>query len=489
MICIPIVATSMDSAMIEIARACKEPADLIELRLDYLEDEVDVGALLQAARLPCIATCRPVREGGCYRGEEKKRLALLKLAAEAGAAYVDVEHDALANLTLPGNVKVIASYHNFDETPQNLAEIVKMLAALPCDIIKFVTLANKLTDNLKIWEALKACAKPAISFCMGELGEVSRVLALRQGSLLTFGSLAQGKESAPGQILARDLAELYRVKAITAKTALYAVVGNPIAHSISPEIHNAAFAALKMDAVYLRFRVDNLAEFLHDFEVLKLQGISVTIPHKDAALKASATVEPLAQKTRAVNTLTRTNSGWEGDNTDWQASLQVVQNAADRIGLSLKGANALLLGAGGAARGIACGLLEAGCKLTIANRTHSRAKELAQEFGAEVIALEEAYRGNFQVVANSTSVGMHPHEDATPVDAAVFHEGMVAFDAVYNPRRTLMLQQAEARGAAIADGVAMFVGQAARQFEIWTGRDAPLEVMEKIVVARLTRDD
>jgi 3-dehydroquinate dehydratase/shikimate dehydrogenase len=322
---------------------------------------------------------------------------------------------------------------------------------------------------------------------MGELGEVSRVLAPRLGSLLTFGALEAGRESAPGQLTARDLAELYRVRTITDATALYAVVGDPVAHSVSPEIHNTAFRETGLDAAYLRFRVADLAAFLATVRPLALQGLSVTIPHKQAALAASAEVDPLARQAGAVNTLTRTPQGWRGENTDIYGALQALSAAAREGGIELAGAPALLLGAGGAARGIACALQEAGCRLTIANRTAERAARLAEEFGAEAVELADAHRGRYAVVANSTSVGMHPHEEATPIAAEVFGPGMVAFDAVYNPRETRMLREARERGAAIADGVAMFVGQAVRQFELWTGRAAPVAAMERVVVERLTR--
>ncbi|MHC4884280.1 MAG: shikimate dehydrogenase [Planctomycetota bacterium] len=487
MICIPITATSMEAALDQIARACQEPADLLELRLDYIERDLDVTTLLRSSSLPCIVTVRPVRDGGNFSGSEEDRFALLREADRAGAAYLDVEYDVLDAFGLADTATLIASYHNFEETPVDLPAIIKGIEALPCDIVKFATMGTRLTDNLAVWKAMAACRKPVIGLCMGELGEVSRVLAHRQGGLLTFGSLEAGRESAPGQQTARDLAELYRVKGITEATALYAVVGNPIGHSVSPEIHNSAFRAQHRDAAYLRFRVEDLAKFLQDFECLGLRGLSVTIPHKDAALKAATRVEPVAAKIQTVNTLTRIEGGWEGDNTDWKGSIDAIRNAAARAGLNLNGARALLLGAGGAAKGIAYGLQEAGCTLVIANRTRSKAEALAEELGAEVVDLANAHRQAFDVVANSTSMGMHPHEDASAIDAQVFHPGMVAFDAVYNPRETKMLREAKAAGAEVADGVEMFVGQAIRQYERWTGDTAPREIMEAIVVKRLSK--
>ncbi|MFH0910545.1 MAG: shikimate dehydrogenase [Planctomycetota bacterium] len=487
MICIPIVASTQVEALLSIHRANAEPADLLEIRLDYIRGAMDVGALLAAAEKPCIMTCRRASDGGLFQGEEARRRALLEEGARLGAAYVDVEADVLPFFRPQGRARVIASYHNLSETPPDLQRRVSDMETLPCDVVKFATTARSLKDNLRVWEALATCRKKAIGLAMGELGEVSRVLALRQGSLLTFGALEKGRESAPGQLTARDLAELYRAKSITKKTALFGVVGNPIAHSISPEIHNAAFRALGLDAAYLRFRVEDLAEFLSDFECLKLRGLSVTIPHKAAALRAAAEVEPLARRIGAVNTLTRTPRGWAGANTDLSAALGAIEAAAARAGISLKGARALLLGAGGTARALACGLKESGARLTLANRTRAKAEALAREFGGEVMDLAHAAQGAFDIVANATSLGMRPREGETPVDRALFHRGMVAFDAVYNPPETRFLCEARAAGAEVADGLAMFVGQAVRQFETWTGKPAPREVMEQIVRERLSR--
>lgn len=489
MICIPIVAQSMGEARRQLAAAPAAGADLVELRLDYLREQSDPGALLRASPLPVIATCRAAREGGRWGGGEEERLRLLAQAAAAGAEYVDVEADCVAAFTGAGKAKVIASRHDFSQTPADLARFVAGLEELPCHAIKFAVTATDLRDNLRVFELLQRCRKPAIGLCMGELGEVSRVLGLRYGSLLTFGSLESGKESAPGQIPAADLKRLYRVREITAATALYAVAGNPIAHSLSPEIHNTAFRELGLDAAYLKFRVGDFPVFLREVaEPLGLRGLSVTIPHKEAALAASAEAGELARRIGAVNTLTRRLDGkWRGYNTDCEAALAAIRRAAERAGQRLKGCRALLLGAGGTARAVGFGLRQAGCAITVANRTRARAAELAAELGAEAAGLEELAPGRFDLIANTTSVGMYPQIDASPVAAELFRPGMAAFDAVYNPRLTRLLREARERGAEIAGGVEMFAGQAVRQFELWTGRPAPRAAMEEVVERRLAK--
>jgi 3-dehydroquinate dehydratase/shikimate dehydrogenase len=489
MICIPLVAASNARMLEKIVAADRQPADLLELRLDTLREPPDLPRLLAESKLPVIITCRAAREGGEFSGEEEARLAILQRAVQLGAAYVDIEADAVHKIERIGPTKIIASRHDFTKTPDNLADLVADMEKLPCDIVKFAVKANSLNDNLKIFSVMQNCRKPVIGLGMGELGEMSRVLYARFGGFLTFGSLAAGEESAPGQLSCRDLAELYRVKNITTKTALYAVIGDPIAHSMSPEIHNTAFREKKLDAVYLKLRVHDFDSFLREVaEPLNLRGISVTIPHKHSALKAADPVHALARDIGAVNTLTRTPDGWSGDNTDCAGALDAIRQAARKNRITLEGRPALLLGAGGTARAVGFGLKNEGCKLVVANRTREKAEALAADLGCETIDWKKTHLSKYAVVANTSAVGMHPNPDATPIDPAVFNAETVAFDAVYNPRETRMLREARERGAKIADGVAMFVGQAARQFETWTGLPAPREIMERIVVERLNTD-
>lgn len=488
MIVVPILAESMEEMLAEIATLDRQAVDGIELRLDHLRAPFNLACLRRAIPdLPTIVTCRLPKDGGRYEGEEGRRLSLLQEAVDLGFDYVDIEAECFHSIqrgTSPS--RLIASIHNFTETPSDLSSTLRDLASLPCDIIKFSFFASDLRDNLRLFHALETAPKPAIGLCMGELGEVSRILNLSFGSVLTFGSLREGRESAPGQIPYRDLAYLYRVKAIRQTTARYGVVGNPIAHSMSPVLHNTAFAHRGLDAVYLRFRVSDFPLFLRELaEPLDLRGLSVTIPHKEAAFHASTVTDELAKEIGTVNTLTRIPAGWEGRNTDCEAALTAICRAAHRAGIDLSHAVALLVGAGGTARAIGLGLRRAGCRIVVANRTFSRGEALAQVLGGEAIAIDALATISPQIVVNATSVGMYPKVTESPVPASIFHPGMVAFDVVYNPRMTRFLSDAKEAGAEIADGVEMFVEQAARQFERWTGQPAPREVMESVVVQRL----
>lgn len=484
MLCVPVYAATMDEAL-DLLLDIPPEADLIELRLDPMADP-DLPTLLAAAPCPAIVTCRPPRQGGVWDGSETSRLALLREAIEEGADYVDIEADAFHEIPPGGTTKRIASFHDFDGVPDDLEDRVRALEALPCDLVKFACMPRTLSEAVRILHALRACTKPAIGIGMGEYGEITRILAPAFGGVLTFGSIRQGTESAPGQLTTHELKHLYRVDALTPDTPLYGVVGTPIAHSMSPAIHNAALQACGLPGVYLRFHAEDFPVFLREVaEPLGVRGLSVTLPHKEAALAACESVDAPAGDIGAVNTLTRTPTGWHGCNTDCHAACKAIQAAAARAGIPLQGARALVLGAGGTARALAYGLREAGCSLTLANRTLANAEALAAKMGARAIPLADATGASCDILANTTRVGMHPDGDATPLPGAPFRAGMVVFDAVYNPRETRFLREARAAGAEIADGVEMFVGQAVEQFERWTGQTAPRDVMEEVVLQRL----
>ncbi len=487
MICAPVIARDLAEARASFAQAAKTEVDLLELRLDYFAATPDIAALIAESPRPVIVTCRPKREGGLFTGPEELRLAWLEEARRRGAAYLDIEGDSFATFRPGGRTRLIASYHNFRETPADLPRIVRELEALPCDIVKFAVMGQAPRDNLSVLAQISACRKPAIGLCMGEYGEASRVLAPRAGAILTFGSLRSGQESAPGQPTVQELIELYRVGYLTDRTELFAVVGDPIAHSLSPTIHNSAFSALGLDRAYLRFRVTDFPTFLRQTaEPLGLRGLSVTIPHKGAALAAAAEVDELARRVGAVNTLTRLPDGrWRGDNTDLRAALDAILRAAERCGLALADAPAVVLGAGGTSRALAVGLQTVGCRVTIANRTREKAFALAEELGVSACGLDELRPGQAAVIANTTSLGMYPRVCEPPLTAQFFRPGQVVFDAVYNPQETLFLRLAREQGAQVATGVEMFVGQAARQFELWTGQPAPVELMEHVILESL----
>jgi 3-dehydroquinate dehydratase/shikimate dehydrogenase len=324
---------------------------------------------------------------------------------------------------------------------------------------------------------------------MGEEGVASRILAAKFGGFVTFASVGAGRESAPGQLDIETMLNMYHFRNIDADTEVYGVAANPVAHSMSPAIHNAAFAATGKNAVYIPLKTNDCAALLHGLVPLGLRGLSVTIPHKQEMCSLMDGVDDLCAAIGAVNTVLAKGGQLMGRNTDVDAAMAAIVSAARRAEIdSIAGRKVLLVGAGGAGRAIAYGLRAHESEVVIANRTLSRAQKLAAELDCEACSLDDMSTIDCDILVNATSIGMWPNTDSSPVPAEMLRPGMVVFDSVYNPVETRLLSDAAEAGCATATGLEWFVSQAAAQFEWWTGTPAPLEVMERVVRQRLTGD-
>ena len=267
---------------------------------------------------------------------------------------------------------------------------------------------------------------------------------------------------------------------ITATTKLCAILGNPIEHSLSPLVHNAAFEQLKLNYVFLAFKVEQLKEAVVGMRALNIKGVSVTIPHKIDVMDYLDDIEEVARKIGAVNTLLNQEGRLLGYNTDCSGAIIALEEK-----IELKDKKTILLGAGGAARAIAFGLKEKGADLTILNRTVKKAEMLASEINCQYGGLEFLESLQPDVLINTTSLGMYPKMDDTPVKKE-FLKNMLVFDIVYNPLKTRLIKEAEQNGCTTIMGLEMFVNQAALQFELWTGKKAPKDLMRKVVVEKLS---
>ena len=514
-----VIAPTVEKALAEIVEAVEGGADIVELRVDFidgLDAAVDVPKMLAACAVPCIVTYRPTWEGGQYAGEEEPRLAALWAAVDAGAAYVDCELLAAERFfaAAPAHLKektqrwskIILSSHNYETVPEDaeLADVHARCVAAGADIVKIAAMVRDITHVARLEKLLRAVnandagAEATVVLGMGEAGQTSRLLAAKFGSFLTFGALRSGAESAPGQPTLAQLRELYRVPTQSADTKVMGVIGNPIAQSKSPALHNPALANAGAEAVYVPFLVEDLDAFLasplwggDDFV-----GFSVTIPHKERALALCDDVDPVAAKIGAVNTLVKREDGTlKGYNTDYAAAIGAIERAmggrgeGDGDGAStspLKGKTVVVVGAGGAGRGLAFGAAFEGANVVVVNRGFERAEALAAACGGVARTMEDlrggAVRGD--VLANTTSVGMVPDADASPVPKSALEAGgfEVVFDAVYNPLETRLLREAKEAGCAQASGLDMFVGQAARQFSLFTGEEPALDLMRAAVL-------
>ena len=482
MICVSLGRTRHSAFLQGHKDLAEQKAELVELRVDWLRKRPDIGRLLKDRPTPVVITCRRPEDRGRWSGTEDQRQAALREAIVGGAEYVDIEEDIAQSIPRHGETKRIVSYHNFDETPLELKDIYKRMTKCDPDIIKIVTMANRPADNVRVLEMIKNADIPTVGFCMGEFGTVSRILCGRFGAPFTYAGFSREREMAPGQLTFAETRNLYRFNKITKDTRVFGVIGDPIAHSQSPLIHNASFRKIGFDGVYLPLRItaDHLKETLREFEKLGIEGYSVTIPHKEAALEFSDTPDIQADLIGASNTLYRKDNNWNATNTDYDAIIETISTALEESPVQtpdLAGKRVLILGAGGVARAAVCAMQQQGASVTIANRTRARAKELAEELGC--LASVWANRGaeGCDILINCTSVGMHPNVDESPYEQHWLSDNMLVFDTVYTPENTLLLKHAKARGCATASGIQMFVRQAARQFELFTGSDAPIDYM------------
>ncbi len=486
MICVPITATTTEVALEEIKEA-EKVADVLELRVDYLSNP-DLAKIVKTRIKPVIITNRKRDEGGKFSGSEAERLNILEEAVALGVEYIDIEWSCGQNvlsrfkdLVRETHTRIICSWHNFHHTPEDLRALYTSIQSSGVDVVKIVTQAKSINDNLKIFDLIFQAQKEGqdiIALCMGAYGEISRVLTPLLGAYLTFGSLQKGKESAPGQIEARVLRHVYRIPELKGwgDFRLFGLVGNPVSKSQGFRIHNRAFQHLKINHLYVNFLVEEVGSFVENFKEY-IGGLSITMPHKHEIMKHIDHIDPQAQRIGAVNTVVKKNGHLTGYNTDCIGAISAIEEVTP-----ITGKKVTLLGAGGVSRAIAWGIIERGGKLTILNRTLSKARQLAAELGCRSGGIDELKNLDCQIFINGTSLGMAPNIEETPVSSDFLRPDLVVFDTVYNPAQTRLLKEARAQGCRTISGLEMFVRQAAAQFKLWTGLEAPIEVMRSCLL-------
>jgi 3-dehydroquinate dehydratase/shikimate dehydrogenase len=480
MICVSIGRGRHRHVIAEHQHLVDQGAELVELRLDYIRGAINLKRLLDNRPGPVIVTCRREADGGRFTGTEEERRVLLRSAiAHGGVEYVDLEEDLAARIPRYGKTRRIISLHDFHKTPDDLEAIHARLAALDADIVKLATIANRPHDNLRMLElvARHRHTMPTVGICMGEMGSPSRILAGRFGSPFTYATFHHERALAPGQLSFDQMKDIYHYDDINAETDVYAVIGDPIAHSHSPLIHNAAFHQQKRNKVYVPIRVprEEVASFLEDAPALGIRGLSVTIPHKEAVFQQLTKADDATKTIGATNTVLLDGAARVGYNTDYRAAIGSLE---DTYG-SVRNVASLVMGAGGAAKAVAHGLKRHGARVSIASRTRERADKLAAELGCNAIDWELRHQLNIEILVNCTPVGMHPNVDESPYEKHYLKPDMVVFDTVYNPENTLLIKDARYRGCVVITGVDMFVRQAALQYQLFTGHDAPADLMRE----------
>lgn len=540
-ICVSVCAETVDE-FIKKAKQAVEIADVVELRFDCLsknefcyDDEKETEGLhhrILAAVFDeeVIQTFRPQAHGGARGISESERDQFWHRVLDNSGA--DTEEDRVDDLMNRRYSPLICSYHDFETSPANLSEIYARLVKTNTDIVKIAVRANDTVDSLEVWKLLEiaevqknqiSSEKPkkikwgwglrfwnflarnrfdldkyetkhfqdCVPIAMGEAGKWTRILGLAYGAPITYASLEEGDETAPGQISAKDLIEVYRVKELNPDTEIYGVIGNPVSHSLSPYLHNAAFKHHKLNAVYIPFEVSDLDEFIkrmvrEDTREIdwNLKGFSVTIPHKEAIIKHLDFIDDDATKIGAVNTVKIVGGKLHGYNTDAYGFIETLQNSYS----DLKDAKAGIIGCGGAARACIYALNQEGTDVTIFARNRKKAQLLADAFDAKLKDISALDSGNetLDCLINATPLGtIGELENQTPIGQVQLKNLHLAYDLVYNPIETLFLRNAKEIGVPTIGGLEMLVAQGRKQFEIWTGLAAPENVMNNAALQRL----
>lgn len=472
-LCVTVTADSV--AELRRRRDEVRDADMVELRLDTVRDP-DVSAALAGRHLPVILTCRPMWEGGHFTGSEEERRRILAEAIALGADLVDVEWRANFTdlLAATGGRRIVLSHHEFSGVPADLAARLAAMRATGAEFVKVAVMAHRLRDTLTLLSLSEQRCLSTVVLAMGEAGLASRVLAGRFGSCWTYA----GDGVAPGQITQGRMLREFGFRRLTPQTALYGVVGRPIGHSLSPAMHNAAFKAARLDAVYLPLAADSIDDFFAFADAMDLRGVSVTAPYKLEAFERANESDAVSRRIGAVNTLKRDDGRWVACNTDVAGFLAPLEPL-----MTLAGARATILGAGGAARAVALALVSAGAHVTICARNRQQREFVAQVSGAG--AGEWPPRpGSWDLLVNATPVGTAPHGDQSPLPDGPFL-GQLVYDLVYNPPVTQLIADARKAGCLTLSGLDMLVAQAERQFDWWTGARGVDRVMRAAAMERL----
>ena len=486
MICVSIGRGRHRHVIAEHKHLVEQGAQLVELRLDIIQGPVNLKRLLDNRPCPAVITCRRQQDGGRWSGSEEDRMMLLRTAIASGVEWVDLEEDIAHKVPRFGKTKRIISYHNFQETPENLREIHARMKGLNADVVKLATMANRAHDNLRMLELIGSADCYTVGLCMGDIGTPSRILAGKFGAPWTYATFHQERILAPGQLSYQQMMDVYHYNRIYKDTEVFAVIGDPIGHSLSPVVHNAAFRERAMNRVYVPFRVtrEDLGSFMDDARALGIRGLSVTIPHKEQVIKRLSKLDEGAQDIGAVNTVVFDGPHSAGYNTDYQAAIESLEEALDGIGQTpspVSGKTALVLGAGGAAKAVAHALHHRGADVSISSRRGEQAQALAESIGCGAVDWSNRHGAGADILVNCTPVGMHPKVDETPFEKHALKPAMLVFDTVYNPENTLLIKEARNRNCTVVSGIDMFIRQAGLQFKLFTGQEPPSALMREVV--------
>lgn len=454
---------NFDEAKQAIVKGQKE-GEAIELRLDLLEknDPAHVSKLMKLSKLPVIFTLRRKDQGGAFKGNEREReqklLELLPLEPD----YVDLEWDC--SFADKVNLPLIASYHDFEKTPEDLETILEKMNRFPAAIHKIATMALSSLDALRMLNFVQK--QRVAGMCMGEKGRITRILGPIVDAPLVYAS--SGMETAPGQPSAAELTQLYNFHHLNRQTKVYGLIGDPVSKSIGHLCHNHIFQKEKEDAVYVKIQLtpSEVPQFFKEIANLPFYGFSVTMPLKEKVAPFLDGIDVEAKAMGAINTLTKREGKWFGTNTDGGGALDALEKKG-----KVQGKVVLIIGAGGAAKAVAYAAKERGGKVVIANRTLKKGESLAKQIGGMATSLQRV--PDYDILINTTPVGMSPEIQNLPIADAEIRPNKILFDIIMSPKETKFLNIGQNKGGEVVYGYEMFAQQALRQLKGWL--DRPLD--------------
>jgi len=486
MLCIPILGPSFAEAQKQIQTASKLDC-AVELRLDLFTSVQprEIRKLTESCVNPLIFTLRPESQGGFFKGDHNSRLDLIReiaaLSPTSIPIYIDLEYDTPIDFIKQlkqdhPHVCVILSYHNFQETPENLESILAMLKEKPAEIYKFSAMTNSVIDALRLLEFQQNGGNNLAAMGMGPFGYITRVLGKIKGSRLVYASLNDSLQTASGQISAEVLLDTYRFRSQTSSTTIYGLIGLPTNKSFGNLFHNAMYGDVGLGSVYLKMDVkpDELADFFPLAKKLDFQGLSVTMPLKENILPWISEMDSISKEIGAVNTISIQNGELLGFNTDGFGAIEAIEEVEE-----LSGKTILVLGAGGAAKAIVYTAKQRGAHVIVLNRTVEKADWLAETMGCTAGRLENAqeyFLEGVDIVVNCTPESM-------PIDKNIPLGNALVMDMRNIPVETEFLLNAKKQGCRVIYGYQMYVYQALKQIEIWFGvkQEKSAPVAKKII--------
>lgn len=491
-ICVSVCAETLDKLTDQIRRA-EQFADLIEVRFDCLKtinkqtfDEIAA----QQASVPLISTFRPKDQGGPNELTMERRLAFWNGAGES--ELIDIEEDIVTDTAdLPSTR--ICSYHDFTGVPDDIDVVFDRLTDSGAEIIKIAVSVKDAVDAIPVWKLLgraKNENEQIIPVAMGDAGKWTRILGLALGAFLTYASLETGGETAPGQISAKDLIEVYRAKQLDQNTKVFGIVGDPVSQSLSPYMHNPSFVSRDINAVFVPFLVKDVSAFItrmvrpETSEVgLNFGGLSVTMPHKQTIMKHLDEIDDTARAVGAVNTVKVDGDKLIGYNTDVHGFITPLKKMFG----DLKDARVGIFGAGGAARACVFGLKREGAIPTAFVRDLQKAAAFAEQLDVPIDLIENAPLQGFDIVVDATPFGMKGDLENKALFTADDLAGVkFVYDLVTKPTDTPLIREAKKANVPCVGGLEMLVSQGVEQFRIWTGEDASADEMRTALTIRLS---